>query len=49
MPSLGKDFSSFSFIPRSIPFEETCAYTLAMFEDLGLLQRLRIGKDVLAK
>lgn len=49
LPVLDEQFSSFSFIPRSIPFEDSSVYTLAMFEDLGLAQRLRVGREVLAK
>jgi len=49
LPALDEQFSSFSSIPRNIPFEDTAVYTLAMFEDLGLAQRLRVGREVLAK
>jgi hypothetical protein len=49
LPALDEQFFSFSSIPRNIPFEDTAVYTLAMFEDLGLAQRLRVGREVLAK
>jgi hypothetical protein len=49
LPTLDEQFSSFSFIPRNIPIEDTAGYTLAMFEDLGLGQKLRVNREVLAK
>ncbi|XP_065343189.1 cGMP-dependent 3',5'-cyclic phosphodiesterase-like [Cloeon dipterum] len=49
VPTLNEQFCSFEFFPRDIPDDETPALVLAMFDDLGLTQRWRIRRDVLAK
>ncbi|XP_059476032.1 cGMP-dependent 3',5'-cyclic phosphodiesterase-like [Neocloeon triangulifer] len=49
VPSLDENFSSYYYVPRDIPVDNTPSIVLAMFEDLGLSQRWRIGQEVLAK
>ncbi|ELU14020.1 hypothetical protein CAPTEDRAFT_109907, partial [Capitella teleta] len=43
------DMASFSFTPRSIPYDQTALAVLSMFEDMGLTARFRINKDVLSR
>ncbi|XP_067122627.1 cGMP-dependent 3',5'-cyclic phosphodiesterase-like isoform X2 [Centruroides vittatus] len=50
LPSeIHKDFVTFSYNPRQTPDSDTALITLAMFEDLGMIQHWRIPKLTLAR
>ncbi|XP_014238612.1 cGMP-dependent 3',5'-cyclic phosphodiesterase-like isoform X7 [Trichogramma pretiosum] len=44
-----KDFDSFNFCPRTVPYRHMPCYVLKMFEDLNFIKRWRIKKNVLAR
>ncbi|XP_011498847.1 PREDICTED: cGMP-dependent 3',5'-cyclic phosphodiesterase-like [Ceratosolen solmsi marchali] len=44
-----KDFDTFSFCPRTVPYRHMPCYVLKMFADLDFIRRWKIRKNVLAR